>query len=95
MRKVQFLAVLWTLILAGPFIVLAILSAAYLTENAWEIVQWIDSLSRTTTVGGRGWIAEFAQRWPELAGMIIGQLVLLTILIFTRSVNHAEKRETA
>lgn len=94
MRKVQFLAVLWTLLLAGPFTVLAIFSAAYLTENAQEILQWIDSLSRTTTIGGRGWIAEFAERWPELAGMIIGQLVLLTILIFARNMNLVEKNET-
>jgi Trk-type K+ transport system membrane component len=95
MRKVQFLAVVWTLLLAGPFTVLAILSAAYLTENTTEIIQWFESMSQLTTVGGRGWIAEFSARWPELAGMIIGQLVLLTILIFARNMKLTEKTEKA
>jgi hypothetical protein len=95
MRKVQFLAVIWTLLLAGPFTVLAILSAAYLTENAMEIMQWIETMSQSTTVGGRGWIAEFSARWPELAGMVIGQIVLLTILIFARSMRPKETTENA
>lgn len=91
MRKVQLLAVLWTLLLAGPFTVLAILSAAYLTENTREILEWVETLSQTTTVGGRGWILEFSARWPELAGMVIGLLVLLTILIFARNLNPVDK----
>jgi hypothetical protein len=95
MRKVQFLAVLWTLLLAGPLTVLAILSAAYLTENATEILQWIETLSISTTTGGRGWIAEFSARWPELAGMIIGQLVLMTILIFARNMKLADETESS
>jgi hypothetical protein len=95
MRKVQSLAVIWTLLLAGPFTVLAILSAAYLTENANEIIQWIESLSQSTTVGGRGWVAEFSARWPELAGMIIGQLVLLTILLFARNMKLADRTESS
>lgn len=95
MRKVQILAVLWTFLLAGPLTILAILSAAYLTENATEIIQWINSLSQSTTIGGRGWIAEFSARWPELAGMIIGQLVLMTIVIFARNMKLSEKTETS
>ena len=93
MRKVQFLAVLWTLLLAGPITVLAIFSAAYLTENTREIIQWIASMSQLTTVGGRGWISELSERWPELAGMIIGLLCLMTILIFARSMNQEGQGE--
>ncbi len=83
MRKVQFAAVFWTLFLAIPLTALALSMAAYLTEHLGEILTSIQSLSQATSAGGRGWIMEFAERWPELAGMIVGQLVIMAILLFT------------
>ena len=91
MRKVQFTAVFWTMVLAIPLTVLALSLLAYTTENLTQIATVIANLSRQTTAGGRGWVLEFAQRWPEIAGMIIGQLVLLTIFIFARQNHKAQE----
>ncbi len=91
MRKVQYVAVFWTLVLAIPFTVLAISGAALLTDHLSYIATAIASLSRSTTAGGRGWVLEFAERWPEVAGMIIGQIVILAILFFARQANHEER----
>ncbi len=84
MRKVQITAVVWTMILAIPFTALALSAVAYTTEHLTQISTVIANFSLTTSAGGRGWVLEFAQRWPELAGMIIGQAVILMILIIAR-----------
>ncbi len=82
MKKVQITAVSWTLFLAIPFTVLALSFAAYLTENLGQIMSSFNEFSLAYSAGGKGLIVEMAQRWPEVAGMIIGQLVLMTILLF-------------
>ena len=91
MRKVQFIAVFWTLALAIPFTALAISGAAYITDHLGAITNSIATFSRSTRVGGRGWVLEFAERWPEVAGMIIGQIVIFAILYFSRQANYAEE----
>ncbi|HSQ18217.1 MAG TPA: hypothetical protein VLM83_10995 [Anaerolineales bacterium] len=93
MRKVQFLAVFWTLVIAIPFTALALSAVAYLTENMSEIARSITEFSRSTSVSGRGLVLEFSERWPEVAGMIIGQLVILTILLFARKNNQASQTD--
>jgi hypothetical protein len=95
MRKVQFLAVFWTLGIAIPLTALALMASAYLTENLGSIIYTIQAFSRDTTAGGRGWILEFAQRWPEVAGMIVGQLVILVILVLVRRPAKAENDQKA
>lgn len=92
MRKVQFTAVFWTLVLATPLTALALLLMAYTTQNLTQIATAIANFSRETTAGGRGWVLEFAQRWPEVAGMVIGQLVLLTIFLLVRQGKKAEEK---
>lgn len=89
MRKVQFLAVGFTLALAIPFTVAALAGAAWLTNHLTEIGSAIDSL-----LNWRGLAVEGSARWPEVAGMIVGQILILSILLLTRrngqSANHAE-----
>lgn len=82
MRKVQITAVFWTLFLAIPFTALALSLAAYVTENLGQIMASLNEFSRAYSAGGKGLIVEMAERWPEVAGMIIGQLVIMTILLF-------------
>jgi hypothetical protein len=94
MRKVQFTAVLWTLILAVPLTVIMISALAYTTEHLTQITTSIVTFSRDASVGGRGIILEFAQRWPELAGMIIGQVVLLMIFLFVRQNKKVEEKNS-
>lgn len=90
MRKVQFTAVVWTMILAVPLTALALSLTAYITENLTEIATQIYTFSRDISVGGRGFLTEFAARWPEVAGMIIGQIVILTIYLFARQSNKVK-----
>ena len=92
MRKVQFTAVVWTMLLAVPLTAIALSLLAYTTENLTQISTSIATFSRDISVGGRGIILEFAQRWPEIAGMVIGQVVLLTILLFARQNHKAEEK---
>lgn len=92
MRKVQITAVVWTLLLAVPLTAIALSLLAYTTENLTQISTSIAAFSRDISAGGRGVIVEFAQRWPEIAGMVIGQIVILTILIFARQNHKAEEK---
>lgn len=91
MRKVQFFAVAWTLALAIPFTVLALSGVALLTENLEKISQALLSFSRAVSVSGRGLLLESAERLPEVAGMVIGMFVILTIFLFARNANQVEK----
>ena len=91
MRKVQFTASIWTILLAIPFTILALLGTAYLTENLTQIINIISRFSREVSVGGRGLVLEFSARWPEVAGMVIGMIVILTIYLFAQNANKAEE----
>jgi hypothetical protein len=91
MRKVQFTAVFWTMLLAVPLTALALSLLAYTTENLTHITTSIATFSRDASAGGRGLLLEMAQRWPEVAGMIIGQIVILMIFLIARQNGKAEE----
>ena len=93
MRKVQFTASFWTILIAIPFTILALIGVAYLTEHLTQIINYFYNLSRQISVGGRGLILEFSARWPEVAGMVIGMIVILTIYLFTQNANKAEETQ--
>lgn len=84
MFKVPFAAVFWTFALGIPFTIIALAGVAYVDLHFSEIVLAIQSLNQAVTAGGRGFIAEFAQRFPEILGMLIGMIVILTIYLFVR-----------
>jgi hypothetical protein len=92
MRKVQLTAVFWTLLIAVPITALALSLLAYTTEHLTQLTTSLVTLSRDASIGGRGILLEFAQRWPEIAGMIIGQVVLLTIFIVVRQSKKTEEK---
>jgi hypothetical protein len=94
MRKVQFYASFWTIVIALPFTVLALVGVAWLTEHLTQIMYTISKFSREISVGGRGLVLEFSARWPEIAGMVIGMIVLLTIFLFAQSANKVEENKT-
>jgi hypothetical protein len=91
MRKVQIFASFWTIVIAIPFTVLALIGTAYLTEHMTQIITAVDDFGQKISVGGRGLILEFSARWPEVAGMVIGMIVILTIFLFTQNVNKEEE----
>ena len=92
MRKVQIHATFWTFIIAVPFTFLALIGVAYLTENLTLIANAISIFSRNLSVGGRGLVVEFSARWPEVAGMVIGMIVILTIYLFAQNANKVEEQ---
>jgi ubiquinone/menaquinone biosynthesis C-methylase UbiE len=94
MRKIQLHATFWTLVIAIPFTAMALIGVAYLTENLTQIVNAIGKFSRNISVGGRGLVLEFSARWPEIAGMVIGMIVILTIYLFAQNANKAEDQKT-
>jgi hypothetical protein len=90
--RVSYTVFVWTLLLALPFTALALSGAAYITQNLSEIVAWMNSASEVTSMTGRGWLVEFSGRWPEVMGMVVGQIILLTILIFARQAGLMEEK---
>ena len=94
MRKVQFFATFWTFIIAILFTILALIGTAYLTEHLNLFMSALDNFSRNISVGGRGLVLEFSARWPEIAGMVIGMMVLLTIFLFAQTANKSDERKT-
>lgn len=84
MRKVPFAGVFWMFALALPFTIIALAGVAYVDLHFSQIVQSVVEFGRAITAGGRGLVAETAQRFPEVLGMVIGLIVMLTIYLFVR-----------
>jgi hypothetical protein len=84
MRKVPFVGVFWVFALALPFTIIALAGVAYVDLHFSQIVQSLVEFGQGITAGGRGVIAETAQRFPEVLGMLIGLIVMLTIFAFVR-----------
>lgn len=91
MRKVQLHATLWTFIIAIPFTALALLGVSWLTNHLTDILLAISRFSRDISVGGRGLFIEFSARWPEIAGMVVGMIVILTIYLFAQTATKASE----
>jgi uncharacterized membrane protein len=91
MRKVQYTAGFWTILLAIPFTILALIGTAYVTEHLTQIANLLTRLSRQISVGGRGLVLEFSARWPEIAGLVIGMIVILTIYLFAQNASKSEE----
>ncbi|HTP08628.1 MAG TPA: hypothetical protein VMP08_10280 [Anaerolineae bacterium] len=79
MRKLQLITIFATLALAIPFIAHTLFEIVYLVDYARSIGGAIAGFVEWTSVAREG-----AVRWPELAGMIIGQLFLLGLLLTLR-----------
>ncbi|MDD5468071.1 MAG: hypothetical protein PHS96_09705 [Anaerolineales bacterium] len=78
MRKVQFMAVFWTLLIAVPITALALTMSAYLTNHLIDLSNGVSSLVQRVFSQGRDLIFE-----AEVAGLIAGQLLILAILLIT------------
>jgi hypothetical protein len=79
-------ATVWTLMLALPFTVIALVGTAYISNHLGDITAAVSTL-----VNWRGVAVEGSARWPEIAGMIIGQLVILSVLLIARRNGHTEE----
>lgn len=84
MRKLPFAAVFWTFALAIPFTIIALAGVAYVDLHFSEIALAIARFEAATSVTGRGWLVELSARSPELVGMVVGMIVMLTIYLFVQ-----------
>ena len=91
MKKVQFTAAFWTLLIAIPFTALALMASAYISDHLIKISTTLALLSRSLMVKGRDLILE-----AEVSGMVAGILLVATIAAITYALsprNHNRKSE--
>jgi cytochrome c biogenesis protein CcdA len=81
MVRVSLVAVLATLGLTIPFLVLGILGAAWLTQN---LTWWATAIASATQVDWGELALEGWSRWPEALGMVVGQALILLIVVLAR-----------
>lgn len=84
MRKLPFIAAFWTFALALPFTILALAGISYVDLHFSEIARSISNFEREISSNGAGLALELWARSPEVLGMVIGMIVILTIYIFAR-----------
>ena len=80
--KGTFKMILWTLALAIPFTALSVGILIFLNDLLPGIVRSINFPS----IDWRGLTVEGSARWPEVAGMIIGLLVILVLIPIARTI---------
>jgi hypothetical protein len=83
MRKPQFIATTVTLGLAIPFAFLAILGTGWVTDHLPSVVRAV-RLIRWQSLA-----AETSARWPEVAGMVVGQLLIVALFLLVRRPQNA------
>jgi len=86
MKKVQFTAAFWTLLIAIPFTALALMASAYISDHLIQISTSLAFLSQSLLIKSRDLILE-----AEVAGMIAGLLLLLVIAFATYLLNKKEQ----
>lgn len=87
MRKVQFVAVVLTLVIATPITGLAILLSAYITDNIVDITRSINNIPQQLYLFQRNLLLE-----AQIIGLIAGSVILLTILLITLRTNHSDEK---
>jgi hypothetical protein len=83
MTKGFYKIILWTLALAIPFTALSVGILIFLNDVLPEMVR-----SVFANFDWRGLTIEGSARWPEVAGMIIGMLVILALIPLARRISR-------
>jgi hypothetical protein len=83
MRKLHWFAVIYTLLLALPCTILAVSVLIYLTDYTIGLGGLLTSIINWNRLAVEG-----SARWPELAGMVAGQLLILGVLLIARHDRH-------
>ncbi len=81
MYRARFVAVVLTVLVSIPFIAVALGAIILMTDPFFSL---------PTLLGpevSHRWALIWAERWPEIAGMILGQIVLMTILLLVNRRN--------
>jgi hypothetical protein len=88
MRKEIIIGILYTLALAIPFTALAMGILIFFNDMLPDLIRSINLPS----IDWRGLTVEGSSRWPEIAGMIIGQLVILVLIPISRRLSQMRQR---
>lgn len=83
MKKNMYVS-LWTIVIAAPFILAAIVINAYVVTNLTSLINNFVEAMLTPTRIGRPLILEIVERLPEVAGMAAGMLVLMITVWLAR-----------
>lgn len=78
MRKRNLLIVIWTLALAIPFTALALFTSVLFIDHLDEFTQAL------ANIDWQSLRLEASARWPELAGMFIGQIIIFVLIVMLR-----------
>jgi hypothetical protein len=89
MKKVQFIAAFWTLLVAIPFTALALMASAYISDHLIQLSTSLAFLSQSLLVKGRDLILE-----AELTGMVAGLLLVVAIMFATYVLGQRERTDT-
>jgi len=87
MRKVQFFAVVLTLIIATPITGMAILLSAYITENIVDITRSLNNIPQQLYLLQRDLLFE-----TQIVGLTAGTIILLAILLITLRTNPSDDK---
>jgi len=81
-------ATFWTLALAIPFTALAVGMLIFFNDFLPGMIQSI----HLPSIDWRGLTVEGSARWPEIAGMIIGLLVILALIPIARRLSQLKQK---
>jgi hypothetical protein len=86
MRKVQFTAFFWTIVIALPFTALAIGLSAYLSDHLIAILNYVTAYSQKWVFRGRDMLFE-----AEIAGLLAGLLIIGGVMLLTFLVSNQKR----
>ncbi len=88
MKKVQFTAAFWTLLIAIPFTALALMASAYISDHLIQISTSLAFISQGLIAKGWDLLME-----AEVSGMVAGMVLLLAITFATYLLNQKGQKE--
>ncbi len=86
MKKVQFAAMFWTLLIAIPFTALALMASAYISDHLIALSTSLAFISQSLLMESRDLILE-----AEVTGMVAGVVLVLAITFATYLLGHKEQ----
>jgi len=85
MRKVQFWAIFWTIVLSIPITTLALMASAYITDHIDELNRMMPSINLFSIAKYRDLILEI-----EALAMLIAVAIVIIVILFSLQPKRGE-----